>query len=486
MPATGSWLQRHPEYAVAAVFVTAQFMNILDTTVVNVALPAMARQFGVRATDAEWVVIGYLMSLAVWIPVSGWVGDRFGTKRTFLSALAVFTLASTLCGLAESLPELVAARLLQGVGGGMMAPVGTAMLFRAFRPERRAKAARVLIIPTVVAPALGPVLGGFLVDRLSWHWVFWVNVPVGILAFAFGLWTLREHRQAGTGRFDVPGFVLAALGLPLLLYALSTGPLLGWGRPEGLAAAAVGLLAATGFVWNELRVSAPMLKLRLLSDRLFRSTNLASAFGTASFMGLLFLMPIFLQGARGESAFNSGLTTFPEALGVLTSAQIIGRLYPRVGPRRLISAGLLSASVSATLIALVGLDSSLWVLRVLMFTSGASMALLFISQQAAMFARISGADTGHASAIFNTQRQLSAMLGVALLATLLGALVRQAGVQMGPGAVSAFRVSFLVDAGVALLGVVAGLSIRDEDAASTMRGGPRGPPSEKAAQAAAH
>ncbi|ATB29700.1 MDR family MFS transporter [Melittangium boletus] len=479
-----SWVQRRPEYVVAIVFVAAMFMNILDTTVVNVALPAMAQQFGVRATDAEWVVIGYLMSLAVWIPASGWMGDRFGTKRTFLTALALFTLASALCGLAPSLSWLVAARILQGVGGGMMAPVGTAMLFRAFPPERRANAARVLIIPTVVAPALGPVLGGFLVDTLSWHWVFLVNLPIGVAAFAFGAWALREHREPGVGRFDVAGFLLAGVGLSLLLYALSTGPVLGWGLPSVLGAAVVGALAASAFVWNELRVKNPMLKLRLLADRHFRNANLAAGFGSAGFMGVLFLMPVFLQGVRGESAFSSGLTTFPEALGVLCSSQLVGKLYPRVGPRRLIALGLSCMIACTLLLALVGLRADLWVLRLLMFATGASMAFLFISQQAATFAKVSSADTGHASAIFNTQRQVASMLGVALLATLLSARLGVDGVRPSPESFEAFRLAFIAAAVIALGGVAAGLAIRDEDAASTMRRGAPKPLSPEAAEAA--
>ncbi|WP_257448343.1 MDR family MFS transporter [Archangium lipolyticum] len=481
-----SWVQRRPEYAVAIVFVSSMFMNILDTTVVNVALPAMAHQFGVRATDAEWVVTGYLMSLAVWIPASGWLGDRFGTKRTLLASIALFTLASVLCGLASNLTFLVLARILQGVGGGLMSPVGTAMLFRAFPPERRANAARVLIIPTVVAPALGPVLGGFLVDTLSWHWVFLVNVPIGLAALAFGAWSLKEHREPSAGRFDLAGFLLAGVGLSLLLYALSTGPVLGWGTPTVVGSAGVGALAAVAFVWNELRVRTPMLKLRLLADRHFRNTNIAAAFGSASFMGLLFLMPIFLQSARGESAFSSGLTTFPEALGVLVSSQLVGKLYPRVGPRRLIAFGLASVSVVTVVIALVGLTADLWVLRGLMFAAGASIAFLFISQQAATFARVSSADTGQASAIFNTQRQVASMLGVALLATLLSVRLGAGGVQPGPQAIEAFRLAFLVSALLALGGVGAGLAIRDEDAASTMRGGRGRAISSEAAQAAMH
>src|SRR5262245_14077572 len=187
------------ESVVAVVFVTGFFMEILDTTIVNVALPTLGREFGVGTSSIEWVVVGYLLSLAVWIPASGWIGDRFGTKRTFLFSIGIFTVASALCGQAHSLTELVGFRVLQGVGGGMMNPVGTAMLFRAFPPERRAKASTVLIIPTVMAPAMGPVVGGLLVTQLSWRWIFYVNVPLGMAAFVFGLFFLREHREPTAG-----------------------------------------------------------------------------------------------------------------------------------------------------------------------------------------------------------------------------------------------------------------------------------------------
>jgi MFS family permease len=251
----------------------------------------------------------------------------------------------------------------------------------------------------------------------------------------------------------------------MLLYALGTGPVVGWATPSVALTGVLGVLASVAFVWNELRVKEPMLKLRLLKEQLFRNTSIATAFGSASFVGLLFLMPIFLQSARHESAFASGLTTFPEALGVLVSSQLVGRLYPRVGPRRLIALGLFCASLSGVLIALVGLQANLWVLRVLMFTTGASMALLFISQHAATFAKISSADTGQASAILNAQRQLSSALGVALLATVLSVLVGRGGAHLaGLEQLLAFRLAFLVGSGVALAGVVAALAIREEDA----------------------
>src|SRR5947209_1338788 len=221
----------NPKIAVSVVFVLAMFMSIMDVTIVNVALPQLGRQFHVPAAHVDTVVVGFLVSLAVFIPASGWLGDRFGTKRVFLVALAIFTAASALCGLAQSLDQLVLFRVLQGVGGGMLAPVGMAMLFRTFPPEERVRASRILIVPTALAPASGPVLGGLLVTDLSWRWAFYVNVPIGVVGFIFGLLFLEETQQEDAGRFDLRGFLLSGAGLGTLMYAVSEGPAKGWSSP---------------------------------------------------------------------------------------------------------------------------------------------------------------------------------------------------------------------------------------------------------------
>jgi EmrB/QacA subfamily drug resistance transporter len=459
---------RLPEqYVVGAVFVAGMFLNIMDTTIVNVALPSLGEQFGVGTSSIEWVVVGYLLSLAAFIPASGWIGDRFGTKRTFLFALAVFVGASALCGLAQSLDELVAFRILQGVGGGMLTPVGTAMLYRAFPPAERAKASRVLIIPTVTAPALGPIVGGFLVDHLSWRWIFYVNVPIGVLAFVFGALFLHEHREPRRGRFDLPGFVLSGGGLALILYALGEGPGKGWGSPEIVLTLVLGVAAFVALVRVELTKAHPMLHLRLLRNRLFRSCNVAALFGYGGFIGFLFVMPLYLQEARGLSAFESGLTTFPEALGVLVSSQIAGRVYGYVGPRRLMAGGLAAVACLMASLTQVGLGTNLWVIRLVMFLLGAGMAFVFVPLQAAAFATISPADTGQASAIYSTQRQVAAALGVSILATVLSMLL-PSGPPTPAEHVSAFRGVFLTASGLALIGAFASWRIHDEDAEGTM------------------
>ena len=464
--------QPDPKVSVCVVFVAAMFMSIMDSTIVNVALPALSRQFDVPTTSIDAVVVGYLVSLAVVIPLSGWLGDRWGTKRVFLLALALFSLASALCGLAQSLPMLIGFRVLQGLAGGALTPVGTTMLYRAYPPEERVAVSRILTIPMVIAPASGPVIGGFLVQQLSWRWVFYVNVPIGLATFLFGLFFLwQDHLRRTVGRFDPVGFLLAGSGLALVMYALTEGPTSGWSSPGILVSAFAGLLLLGLFVLVELRVKEPMLDLRLLKDRLFRVTNLVTLFSGAGFLGVLFVAPLFLQEARGDSALVSGLTTFPEAIGVILSTQLVARLYPSIGPRRLVAAGLAGVAIIVSLFCFIDLDTDLWLMRSLMFLTGAGMAFTFTSTPAAAFATISPAATGKASALYNAQRQLGSALGVALASTVLGLVgpvVAGAHGSVQPN-ITAYHAAFLTAAVLALIAAGTALFIHDRDAAATMQ-----------------
>lgn len=465
-----SRLAANQHRVIATVYVVAMFMSIIDITVVNVALHSLAVDFDSSTGDIEWVVTGYLLGLAVSVPTSGWLGDRFGTKRVFLAALLIFTCTSALCAAATSLPQLVVFRVLQGVGSGMLAPTGLAMLFRAFPPERRAAAAKLLIIPTAIAPASGPVLGGFLVDHLSWRWVFLINVPIGAAAFVFGWAALAEHREQSAGRFDLPGCILSGVGLGSVLYALSSGARVGWTSSEVIVTAVIGIAAFAALASVELRRDEPMLDLRLLSDRLFRSTTTTLVFSTSAFLGVLFLTPLFLQEVHGATALESGLTTAPEALGVVAMSQIVGRLYPHVGPRRLMAFGLAVMAAMIACLSRVGLDTDLWVLRAVMFVIGGAYAFVLIPLQASSFARISPAATGRASALFNTTRQMASALGVAVLATSLQVFLPDGGGDPAiADQVNAYRHTYLVAAVIAGAGALMALRINDTDAAATMR-----------------
>ena len=455
--------------AVSVVFVLALFMNIMDITIVNVALPQLGRDLGAGPTAVSAVAIGYLVSLAVVIPASGWLGDRFGSKRVLLIAIVVFTAASALCGLAQDFTQIVGFRVLQGVGGGMLTPVGMAMLYRTFPPAERVRASSILVVPTALAPALGPVLGGLLVTDLSWRWVFYVNLPIGALAILFGLLFVQEQETDQAGRFDLRGFLLSGVGFAALMYGISEGPQHGWRDPVVLTTITAGAVLLVALVLTQLRTAEPLLRLRLFGDRLFRSCNVVIFLGTAGFLGVLYMVALFFQDGLGLSALNSGLSTFPEAIGVMLGAQSASRLlYPRLGPRRVMASGLVGVAISIALMSLISSPDQLWWMRALMFVLGMSMAHVFVPAQAAAFARISGADTARGSTLFNATRQLGGAVGVAVLTTALEAIgvLQLRGGRPVPD-LTAYHVGFLVAAGLALLAAVSAFTIHDEDAEST-------------------
>jgi len=456
------------KYIVAVVYVTALFLDILDTTITNVALPTLGRDL--HSNNAEWVVLGYTLSLAVWIPTSGWLGDRIGTKKTFMFAFVAFITGSLACAAAQSMAQLIAFRVLQGVGGGMLTPVGIAMLFRAFPPAERARASTIIMIPTMIAPALGPVLGGLLVTHASWRWIFIINLPVGIAGIVIGLTYLREHREPSAGRFDLPGFVLSGSALALIVYALSEGPTKGWSSLIVVSTGGLGVLLAITMVKVETTVSHPMLELRLLKNRLFRQTNLMSLFSSMGFLGLTFVMPLYLQLLRGQDALSSGLTTFPQALGLMVSSQVAGRMYTRVGPRRLMSSGLFAAGLVILSFTTLGLHTSLWEIRTLMFVRGLCMGFAFVPMQAAAYATIDPKDNGRASSIFATQRQVGISLGVALMASVLITYMPLSGTIPDPArALTGFHIAFGCAVFFSFVAATCAFFVRDSDAVHTMR-----------------
>jgi EmrB/QacA subfamily drug resistance transporter len=326
-------------------------------------------------------------------------------------------------------------------------------------------------VPTTLAPALGPVLGGLLVTDLSWRWVFYVNVPIGAAAFIFGLLFLDSVPLSSPGRFDLPGFLLSGFGLGTLMYGLSEGPVKGWHSVDVLVTIAIGVVLLALMVIVELRVAEPIVDLRQLGNRLFRSSNGVMVLASIAFLGSLYAISLYYQDGRGLSALGSGLSTFPEALGVMVGAQLASRyLYRTLGPRRHVAIGLVGTAASIGCLSLLGPGTSLWWARLLMFTLGLSMGQVFVPLQAAAFATITPAATGRASTMFNAVRQLGGAVGVAILTTaivLVGPLRVVGGHEMAN--LTAYRIAFLVAAAFCLLAVPFALTIRDSDAARTIQ-----------------
>lgn len=417
-----SRIQLDPKIVVCIVYVIAMFMVSMDGTIVNVILPTISNEFNLDPSSTSGINIGYLVSLAVFLPVAGWLGDRFGTKKIFLIALGVFTAASFLCGFANNLQTLNLFRVLQGAGGGILTPVGMAILFRTFSPEERPKVSRSLVLPIAFAPAIGPIVGGFFTEQMSWRWAFYINVPFGIMVLLIGVLFLKEHKEPTAGRLDLPGFLLSASGFSMMMYAMNIGPSKGWDSPVIMYTGIIGAVLILSFILLELRVDQPMLDLRLLSDRLFRTLGIISLFSMAGLLGMLFVFPLMYQSALHASALESGLTTFPEAIGLMVASRMMPLTTKKLGIHQVIQMGLLSTIIIYTLISLVGPTANPWFLRALLFSVGVCLGHTVVAIQYSTFTNINSASMGMAATLFNVQNRIGSAMGVAILASILGAV----------------------------------------------------------------
>jgi len=412
------------KYLVAIVFIFGLFMDLMDSTIVNVAIPTLQHDFHAKTSLVEWTVTGYLLSLAIVIPAAGWISDRFGTKRVFVTAMGLFVLASALCGVAQSIEQLIAFRFLQGIGGGMMTPVGTAMLSREFPGAERAKASAIISVPVVLAPTFGPVAGGYLVEYVSWRWIFFVNLPVGIAGLLFAARVLREHHEAyAQTAIDLPGLVTGSAGAAMVLYAVSVAGSDGWVSRQvvGFGVGGVALIAA--FTVIELVVAHPILDLRLFKRWLFASGNMMMAPAFAGFGGFILLLTLFLQTLQGYSPLEAGLIQAPASVGTAISLPLASRLYPTLGPRRMMLIGFGLAALTMLPFVWIDLDTPLWLLVFFLLLRGLPFAFGVVASQTLIYGPLESEKQGPASSIYNTLRQVAASLGVALIVTI--ALNRQ-------------------------------------------------------------
>lgn len=408
------------KYLVAIVFIFGLFMDLMDTTVVNVAIPTLSKEFNASTSTVEWTVTGYLLSLAVFIPAAGFFSDRFGTKRVFVLAMGIFVGASALCGLAQSIEQLVAFRFLQGIGGGMMTPVGTAMLSREFPGAERAKASAIISVPVVLAPTIGPVVGGYLTEYVSWRWIFYINLPVGLIGLVFAYMVLQEHKEPyAQNRIDLVGLFTGSAGAAMTLYALSQAGSAGWTNNAVMGFGLGGVALMIAFALIELRVRYPILDVRLLKRWFFAASNLMMMPAFGAFGGFILILTLFLQELRGFSPLQAGLIQGPSAIGTAISLPLASRMYARVGPKRMLIGGF--ALSALTLLPFITLDvtTPVWVIMVLLTIRGLPFAFAVVAAQTLLFGPIESEKQGPASSIYNTLRQIAASFGVALIITIL-------------------------------------------------------------------
>ena len=434
---------------VAAIVASALFMQNLDSSVVATALPSMARDLGVDAVHLSVAITSYLVALCVFIPVSGWVADRFGPRRVFMAAIIVFTTASALVGLSQGIGTLVAARVLQGVGGAMMVPVGRLLLLRRVRKEELLTAMTWLTMPALLGPIFGPPIGGLLTDAVSWRAVFWINIPVGLLGLILVWRFIPEVERQDAGPLDTRGLTLWGLSLALLVTGLET---IGRGVvPHWATAAAIvaGLLAGVGAVLHSRAASRPAVDLSLLRLRTFGVTMLSGTLFRVGAGALPFLLPLSLQLVFGLSAGGSGLVTFATAIGALCMKPLIRPLLRRFGFRNVlaVNVGLAAAGVGAC-----ALFTPAWpmvAIFVVLALGGLSRSLQFTSMATLSFADVPQEKLAAATAMSGTIQQFSVALGV-----VLGSLSLEAGMRLtghaAPGLFE-FQLGFVVAAIVMVL-----------------------------------
>ena len=395
------------------------FMIILDATVVNVAFPTLRREFGATLAQAQWVLSIYVLSLGVTTPVSGFLADRYGIKRVYLLGLAVFVLGSFFCGIAPSLGWLVAARALQGFGGGIAQPLGPAQLYRAFPPKEQGTALGYFGIVLVFAPALGPILGGWLVDQNIWRVIFFINIPIGILGVLLGSRFLLDYQVERKPAFDPLGLITAVIGFGSVLYAASIAETNGWTGSTTLLLLGIGAFTLIVHALIELYVAKePMTNLRLFGNPVFLNAALVGYVATVALFGAEFLMPIYLQAFRGRTAFQTGLILLGVALTSGIATPLAGRLYDKIGPRMNLIVGFAILCVNTWQLSKIEADTPISYIFFLLALRGLAVGLTLQTSFVAALSSIPLSHLPRGSSLLNSTRFVVQAVAVASLATI--------------------------------------------------------------------
>jgi len=454
---------------VAAVYLLGFFVDLVNMFIANVAYPDIARAFGASVAQLSWVSNAYILGLTLVIPLSAWLASAYGSKRIFMASLGLFLLATAGAGAAASLAALIGWRLLQGLGGGLLIPVGQTLAYQLYRPQERAGLSSMIMLVGLLAPALSPALGGWIVDTLGWRWIFFLNLPLAALALLMaGCWLQQERVDAMRTPLDLSGLASASLAIVLILFGLSTLSSAAE-QGAGLALLAAGLLILALYVRGSLRKTHPILNLRLLRDPLLKMAMLVYLLIPGVFMGVSLLAMFYLQGVLGMSASRSGALMLPWALAAFLAISLTGKRFNRSGPRPLFLLGALAHG--AGILLLLGVaradQSALLIAAYMLMGFGGSLASS--TAQSTAFLRTADEHLGQASALWNINRQLSFCLGVALLSVLLNLLLAWNGaaelsdMYLNPRAMQVFHSCFAVAAASSVIPVLLSLRIKNTE-----------------------
>lgn len=441
-------------YGVAAVVMIGSFMAVLDGTIINVAIPALqgwfARLDGALPaySTVAWTVTGYALATAAIIPLTDFGLRRVGARAMYIGSILLFTIASVLCALSPSLPFLIVMRVVQGLCGGCIMPVGTALVAGAAGPDSLGRMMGLMGVPMLIAPIIGPVLGGWLVEAASWHWVLLINVPFGLAAAGLGLLLLPRTGGRGVARLDVPGVVLMSPGLALTLWGVSNA---GSGAPAGSPTVwlplVLGLVMVALFVRRSLRTDHPLLDLTILRLRGYRAAILLAVFFQTAFTADLLLLPAYFQQVRGLGAMAAGLLIAPTGLGALVTMPIASRLIDRLPAGRVVPFGMTAMLLSVLALTRVGADTSLWWLGAVLALQGLGIGGTMMPVSTAALQVVDRREVGNATTLFNIGQQVFGAVGIAIVSVTLALLL--AATPLGPTAVAGELDGADLDAGLA-------------------------------------
>ena len=407
-------------------------MTVLDTTIVNVAITPLARDFRTSLADIQWVLTGYTLALSVAITISGWAVERFGAKTTWIASLLVFITGSVLCGASWNVTSLIMFRVLQGAGGGLIMPVGQTMLARKAGTERMTRVMSVIAVPAMLAPVLGPVIGGLIVDNLSWRWMFYVNVPLCLVALVLAFRVLGPDDGARRRvPVDVPGLVLLPPGLALMVYGLSRA---GSDNGAALLWLLIGAALVAGFAVRALRTDHPLISIRAFRRRAFASSTSAMFVYGGAIFGLLVVLPVYFQVVRGESPLRAGLLTAPLGIGAIITMSASGRLTERVAARWVSAAGMLIVVAAAMIYTRMGVATGLVLLSGASFVAGRGHGAVLPPAMGAGYQGMPKPEIPAATATMNVAIRVGSSFGTAALAVVLQAGIRS---RLGVGSLSA-------------------------------------------------
>ncbi|MEA2158385.1 MAG: hypothetical protein QOD66_765 [Solirubrobacteraceae bacterium] len=474
-------------WRISAVVIVGSIMSILDTTIVNVALATLGHDLHSSISNIQWVVTGYMLSLAAVIPVTGWAARRFGAKQVYLLSLILFVAGSALCGVANSSTQLILFRVIQGIGGGMILPIGQLMMAEAAGPQRMGRVMSIVAVPAMLAPILGPTLGGLILDNASWRWIFYVNLPIGIIAVIAALRVLPHVGRTSTAPLDVRGLMLMATGLPLLTYGLAEIGTTGSFTATKVVIPCLGGLALIAiFAVHALRVRYPLLNLRLYRRPTFSSASFAMFCLGAALFGGMILLPLYWQGIRHESVLDTGLLTAPQGLGAALAMPIAGRLTDRFGGGPLALFGVTVTTIATIPFGLIGAHTSIVWLSVAMLVRGVGIGFGFMPAMSAAFASLQRSELSDATPQLNVLQRVGGSIGTAVLAVVLQRALT--GQHTLSGMASAYGTAFWASAGLTAVAIIpAVILLRAERAARAAAGASAfaGPPPDTPAEAVA-